>query len=239
MDIEILYRLQEMEIKEGQARRNLRNLPQLKELKGLKEIFEVRKKGLNEKKVQLNEAAQDGNTMEKRQALIEKQRDEISGLLYSGAVSSPKELENLERQAEALKQQASLLTEEILVQMEQKEKLESEVQELTQELEDRYREFQELKDQYQRTKINREQQLRAMEEDKTEILSQIDKLSLDWYDQKKKTFAGTPIAQIMENHACGGCRTLIPITIVKQARAKRMEVFCENCGRLLYAPSIY
>jgi len=239
MSFELLYRMQELEIKEAEMRYNIKRLPQYKELKKLKEQFERQQKNHEEKRILLHNISLSLKGLEDKAAALETKQQEMNKVLYDGSIGNPKELENLEQQINTLKNQVSAINDEIIFQMEQKEKMEQETAQMEKELRQQYREFNELKSGYQRVKLNLEQELAGILEEKSEIVSRIETKWMAWYEKKKVAFAGTPVGKIMDNHACSGCRTVIPITLVKKARTAPGTVYCEQCGRVLFAPSIY
>lgn len=163
---------------------------------------------------------------------------ELDKLLYAGSINNPKELESLEHQMKALKDQISQISDEIIKLMEEKEQIDRELTQIEKEMQVQYQDFNKLKLQYNRKKINLEQDLAGIVEDQEKVSALIDEKWMSWYREKRDKFSGTPVGRIMENHACSGCRTALPVIIVKEARANPGYVFCEKCGRMLFASSI-
>lgn len=238
MEIELLFVLQELEAREAELEKNMKRMPQFKELKAIKQRFESNRKKLEDKKDRLAQLAQNLNGLDDRARTLEERQQEIGRLLYNGSVQNPKELENMQQQLAASEVQLSKINDEILSQMELKEELEIQLRSMTRELQDLYQEFNKLKVQYNRARINLEQEILGVREDKDETASHLNGKWLVWYREHKEKFGGNPVSKVLENHACSGCRTVVSAVIVRQARENPGEVFCENCGRLLYAPSI-
>lgn len=238
MLLKLLFSFQEMEIKERQLQQYIKVLPQFKELKKIKETFTKNQKKLeNTKKIYLEFSRRLKKTEARANILEDKQR-EFNELLYAGTVSNAKELEGLDQQVKILDEQLVEINDEIIKIMVEKDNFEKELREIEHELKVEYQEFNKLKHQYNRVKLNLEQEMLVLTEDKNQVIAQLDKKSLQWYQDKKDKFGGTPVAKVLENHACSGCRTVIPITIVKESRLNLNDVFCENCGRILYAPKV-
>lgn len=238
MSLELLYRFQEMERKEQELEHSLKTLPQLKELKRIKEEFNQNQKKLEvTKEIYLNISRKLKKAEDQVNGLEEKQK-ELNKLLYAGTIKNAKELENMEQQNKVLSEQISCGSDEIIRLLEDKESIRNELAEIEHELKAEYQEFNKLKLEYNRVKLNIEMEMKSMGEDKKELLSKLDEKSLIWYEERKGKFKGTPVAKILENHACSGCRNLIPITIVKEARTAIGSTYCEKCGRVLYAPKV-
>jgi len=236
--LELLYRFQEMEMKERELQQSIKSLPQFKELKKIKERFAVNQKKLETTKTVYLDVSRRLKKAEDQANALEEKQKELSELLYAGTINNSKELESLDQQIKAFDEQLSEISDEIIKMMVEKDSFEKELGEIEHELKVQYQEFNKLKLQYNRVKLNLEQEMAALDEDKRQVLSELDEKSLGWYQDRKDKFSGIPVAKVMENHACSGCRTLIPITIVKETRLNLGSVFCENCGRVLYAPKV-
>lgn len=238
MLLELLYRFQEMERKEEELEKSLKALPQFKELKRIKERFNQSKKKLETTKEVHANISRRLKKAEHQVSGLEDNQKELSRLLYAGTIKNSKELENIEQQINILSEQISRISDEIIIMMDEKESVEKELSEIELELKKEYQKFNKLKLQYNQVKLNLEQEMKSIEEDKKKLLLELDNKTLTWYKENKEKFKGTPVAKVMENHACSGCRTIIPITIVKEARTFPGSIYCEKCSRILYAPEI-
>lgn len=238
MSIERLYLIQELETKEVEIQKRIKKLPQFKELKELKGIFESSQKSLHEKEIRAQELGRMLKKLEHSTIDLEIKEKELSVILYDGSVSNPKELESIQEKLNAIKEKNGSLQEEILSMMGEKEEIDQDIKAVAQELQVMYKEFNRLKGLYNIEKINLEQELAGIKEDKSEMLSQVDKKWLSWFEETKPSYSGTPVGKITDNHSCSGCHTVVPPMIVRAARSKPGEVFCEHCSRLLFAPAI-
>ncbi|WP_089609605.1 zinc ribbon domain-containing protein [Dehalobacterium formicoaceticum] len=238
MLIKSLYHLQELEKREQEIRQSLKSLPQFKELKSMKERFLKLQDQLARSKEEHKKTSDQLKNNEERAQDLAKKIKSLKEFLYGGSSNNVKELENIDLQIKVLEEQMTRINQEIIDLMEGKEQLDQNLKQIEHELKVQYQTFNKIKLQYNRVKINKEQELKGIEEDKEEIITTLDEKSLSWYQERKEKYHGRPIGEIMENHACSGCRSVIPIIIVKEARSKKDLVYCENCGRLLYAPQI-
>ncbi|MGI6678375.1 MAG: zinc ribbon domain-containing protein [Dehalobacterium sp.] len=233
-----LYHLQELERKELEIRQSLKSLPQLKELKKMKKRFLEKQEQLAEAQEAFEKISARLNQSEKQVQDVEEKTRSLKELLYGGTSNNAKELENIDQQLKVLNEQIAKFNLGNLEMMEEKEDLGQKLGQIEQELKVQYQKFNKLKLQYNQVKLNMEQELRGIEEDKQEIMADLDDQSRSWFQARKEKFDGYPIGKIMENHACSGCHTVIPIIIVKEARLKKELVYCECCGRALYAPQL-
>ncbi|NMA13704.1 MAG: hypothetical protein GX930_00495 [Clostridia bacterium] len=238
MNIEMLYLLQELEAREAEVNKKLKKPPQVSQLKIIKEKFETEQRKLTEKNVGLKDTLRQLKKLKNRVVDLEAIEKELTGALYDGSVQNPKELENLQQKLDDAKEQNDVLSNEIITLMVQKDDLENEAKEISAALKVMYREFNQLKGQYSRIKIELEQELAVVIEDKNKLISQIDQKWLSWFIERREKYAGTPVGKITECHFCSGCRTVVPTAVVRHARFQDGDVFCEQCGRLLFAPKI-
>lgn len=236
--LRFLYLFQEIEKKERELKQSLKTLPEFKELKRIKEKFSLNQEKLVDAKNAYENLSQRLKKAEQMVDELEIRQKELNGLLYSGTIKNSKELESMEQQLKAVGEQVSKESDVIIQMLEEKEGIGKTLISIEVNLKKEYRAFNELKLSYNQLKLNLDQEIKVLKADKNQLIAQLDQNSLDWYKENKEKFKGMPVAKILENHACGGCHTLIPITIVKEARIKGNSVYCEKCGRMLYAPRI-
>lgn len=239
MSVEIMFSLQELDAKEKEIQEQIKKLPHFKELVTFKRRFEVLQANLESRKNSMVQISQMLKRHETRAAAMEEKIKCLNNQLYDGSVSNPKELQNLQEQIENISLQIGDINTEILDQMEKKEDVEKELDVMSQELKETYKDFNKLKLQYNAAKLNLEQELLNVQEERKAVASHCEEKWLAWYQKHYPKFGGTPIGKVLDNHACSGCRQIIPIMVVRSARSRPGQVVCESCGRLLYAPNIY
>ena len=152
--------------------------------------------------------------------------------LYSGVVTNPKELQDLQQEIASLGQRHSELEDRLLEKMMAVEEAEAELATLEQALDDA---MSLLKDEQQdlldeRTAL--QTTLRETEERREAALKDVDGESLELYERLKPKKANQPIAA-MENAHCSVCG--IEQTVATQQEVRRAKSFavCNNCGRIL------
>ena len=165
-------------------------------------------------------------------ALQEKAR-QTEESLYSGRITSPRELENLRRDFEYLKQRIAQLEENLLNLMGAVETLEHETAQGEAELaafeahwaaerEADAALYQEL-----RTR------LQALQQEREALRGQIDANALATYDALRRSKGGLPLAP-MRDSTCQICRVAVPIKKAQLVERQEGLILCEGCGRILY-----
>lgn len=151
--------------------------------------------------------------------------------LYSGRITNPKELTNLQHEAEGLKAQRSQLEDKLLEIMEQVELTSASIASISGELKA-------LEDDWH----HRQQQLsRDMEQLKTlladlgnkrQLLSaEIDPQAIEVYSDLKRK-RGTAVVKV-EQGICRGCQLSLPASDLQQVRGGGL-VQCSSCSRILF-----
>ncbi|MCJ7823970.1 MAG: C4-type zinc ribbon domain-containing protein [Anaerolineales bacterium] len=154
--------------------------------------------------------------------------------LYGGSVTNPKELEDLQLESESLKRYLDTLEDrllEVMVALEEAElKHDQASQKLTQLIARKSGENDllnadrlDLLSTIERTEIEREP-----------ALSNISAEDLKTYEKFRQRFGGIALALIHEG-SCGVCGVDLARSIEQDIRSGNTLVYCEQCGRILYA----
>jgi len=166
------------------------------------------------------------------QTLRQKQR-ETDDALYGGRVRSPREVENLRKGSDQLRQQVSYLEDRALELMARIEELEAATSKGGAELEAFVAAYQQehraLTAEYQQLRA-RLQELKSQREALRQGLSR-NELAL--YDHVRATKSGVALAPI-RNGVCQACHVSVPSNKVRAAEREEGIVTCEGCGRILY-----
>jgi len=195
-----------------------------------KEVIDTRNKLAEENKL-LEEVIQ-------QQHSVEWDIEDISGKLakeeeklYSGRISNPKELTDLQSEANMLKTRRSQLEEKAFEVMEQVENttashatLESQLKKLESEWQNKQKEF---SIELERLKGV----ISGLKEKRQNMVADIDPQDIEVYQALKK-LRRTAVARV-EQGMCQGCRIMLPVNEFREARTGSM-VRCGSCGRILY-----
>jgi len=153
------------------------------------------------------------------------------GELYSGRISNPKELTNLQREVDGLRVRRDQLEDKTLGIMDLVELATASVAAKTSELKALEAEWH---SQQQRLSTDMGQ-LKTVLSDlkrKRQLLSaKIDPQTVEFYHQLKKQ-KGTAVAKVVQG-ICRGCRISLPSIELQRARGGSL-VQCSSCGRILF-----
>ncbi|HHX63543.1 MAG TPA: hypothetical protein GX702_01490 [Chloroflexi bacterium] len=153
--------------------------------------------------------------------------------LYSGRISSPRELEALRQDAEVLRQRISRLEEQALDTMSRIDALQEATESGRQALRDyeawwagehealvtRYREL--------------HARLQALQRRRDEIRAALGRAELALYDELRAKKGGIALAPMKEG-TCQTCRVTVPSHKIRMVHSGESVVTCEGCGRILF-----
>jgi uncharacterized protein len=153
--------------------------------------------------------------------------------LYSGRVTSPRELANLQQEREIHLRHLSETEDEVLMGLTQAEELEEAVSKGAQELDHFEKawahEQEQLRVQY-RELGTRLQQLKSERE---ALRATVGRAELGLYDELRKSKAGQALSP-MKGSMCQTCRVTVPSNKAQMAQTGQVLMCCEGCGRILY-----
>lgn len=151
--------------------------------------------------------------------------------LYGGAIKNPKELSNLQREVDELKDRRAKKEDGALEIMDKVEFATASVTTMNDELKRLETEWQSQ----QKELSAKLEQLKSAQSNLTqnrELLSaEIEPQAIEVYLELKKQ-KGTAVAKV-EQGTCRGCQIALPTTELQQARSGNL-VRCSSCGRILF-----
>ena len=186
---------------------------------------------LTTQKQQLVEAKKKQKSAEWELEDLQERINHLNNKLYDGTVKNPKELVNIEHEAESLKGRLSTKEDELLELMSQVEEMETKVKTGTKEFQQLKQEWQQKQENLNRGKVEVDTVLTTLAKNRRELTQQISPEALNLYEQIKLT-KGQAVAKV-EQGRCQGCRITLPISRWQKARAGDL-VQCNNCQKILY-----
>jgi predicted nucleic acid-binding Zn-ribbon protein len=160
--------------------------------------------------------------------------EQVEATLYGGTVRNPKELQDLQNEVAALKRFLDTLEERQLEAMLAVDEADEQDQEAQKTLQ-KYRALAEKKQAElikEREQIESERALSLQRrQGATGIIAPDD---LSTYDRLRKQRAGVAVAKV-EERACNACGSTLTAALHQAARSPSQVVFCDSCGRILYA----
>ena len=159
--------------------------------------------------------------------------DEVESRLYSGNITSVREMEGFQKEASFLKEQLTELDERVLqsmVALDEAQKRIHELEETSVKAEKGWHAEQsdlgqELKD--------RRADLSDMEGRRDALVSQVSGQDIRLYERLRVSKKGQAIAKV-EGGMCRGCSMALPTHQLQRARTGREPVLCNSCGRILF-----
>ncbi len=153
--------------------------------------------------------------------------------LYSGRVTSSKELENLHRDLDVLRRRISALEETALEAMTRVDDLVEAERRAAEELrsfeETWTREREQMAADYRSLRAR----LRELQEERARLREQLDPAVLRLYDELWAKKGGQPLSPLCDR-VCQTCRVTQPSHKVQLVALGNEVVTCEGCGRILY-----
>jgi hypothetical protein len=163
--------------------------------------------------------------------LVQKIKAE-SGRLYSGVVNNAKELQDISREVEALKRRKSVLEDNDLEVMEERDGVEKELEVLTTERSS-------LAAEIERGRVARDAaagetglQLTSAEAERQRWVPRVDPQLLQVYDTIRASKGGVGAAAMVDG-TCQGCHMRLPAQEAERVRTAGGLVRCDECQRIL------
>lgn len=213
-----------------EARR--RNLPEQAALELLEEQLTSLEKTVAEQQAVVDEIA---SRQRKLEADLEKMGLKIAAeqaKMYGGAATNPKELVDLQREVESLKRRISLMEDDDLGIMEEREGAEGELTKLAAEAEGLRGQISEAVKVRDRASADIDEQLNAAVDEREQWAPKFDAELLAFYDELRAAKGGVAAAALVDG-ACQGCHMRLPAQEYDRVRRAAGLVRCDECRRIL------
>ena len=161
--------------------------------------------------------------------------EDTETLLYSGKVTNPKELSDLQKELEYLRRRQASLEERELEEMETVEQLTTKAAVANERfvvVEAAWRsENADLHDEYEALRA----ELTKLLAQRKSVVKRIDARDLAEYDALRKILKGVAVVAVKGN-SCQVCRVQVPQRDLERARDTDQILYCSGCERILYVP---
>lgn len=154
--------------------------------------------------------------------------------LYGGKVRNPKELQDLQNEAEALKRYLNVLEDRQLEAMLQVDEAESQHQATVQHLESTQNRSEAQNAELVIEKDSLLQELERESSEREMIAKGIDGADRRLYDSLRQQRSGIAVAKVTEN-TCSACGSTLSASLLQAARSPNQIARCATCGRILYS----
>jgi len=185
--------------------------------------------------VRRDDVARRQQRLEDEVASIEAKVTELDKRLYSGAISSPRELQALQADIDSLKRHRSDLEDGILVAMEQREPLDAELAALDEERARLDRAAGQFRATIAEAEVEIDRELETVEDLRREAAAGLPADLTELYDQLRAKLGGVAAARLEPGGRCGGCHLTLPATEVARIKRESADMIfrCDQCGRIL------
>lgn len=182
---------------------------------------------------------------EKRKALkstehnVEDQNQKIAqnqNKLYSGAITNPKDLEDLQLESTSLLKYLSVLEERQLEAMLEFDQAQVNYDQISAQVEEISLKKQTESEILSAEKSDLESGISSLRSDREALLTRAEILELPIYEILRKSSGGIAVT-LMQNSSCSACGSNIPSAIEQEARSPTKLSFCPACKRILYPGS--
>ena len=153
--------------------------------------------------------------------------------LYSGKVTNPKELADLQQEIESLERRKAALEDEVLEALVMVEDAQTEKTAADGELETAVAQWDKQSTHYKTEQNGLALSLHKLMQSRKTKASVVDAASMQEYDQLRRQKHGLAVVGLRVN-MCLGCRTTVSANKVREVD-QGQKVYCGGCGRLLAA----
>lgn len=152
--------------------------------------------------------------------------------LYSGSVTNPKELQDIQKEIEALTRQANGIDDKQLELMVEIEDLEAQQQAADAQLADLTAAWQVEQTGLLAEQAQHQAQVEQLNQQRLQALNNVMPAQLVTYDKLRKTKRGTAVSVLSREGICSGCGLGVSTSRRQQASKADGLVYCDNCGRI-------
>ena len=227
--IEALEELQQIDSELKQIESDLDKYPN--EISEYENELQLSRDTLNKKKEQLREAEDTKKQLEQRLKDNEESIKKAEKRLFE--IKTHKEYEALQKEIAETKKSNMQIEEDLLLKMDQIEKLETEINDEESTLEKKESEYREKINEYQKIIDDLKAKHEPKKKEKEQAAAKINNNILNVY-QKIRNRNGSALAEVT-NEICTGCNMNIPPQLYNEVLTQNKLIQCPNCKKILYA----
>ena len=212
------------------------DLPEQRELDELNEQRSAIAVTHAEAQTSLDAVAREQTKLETEIQQIDDKVSHEQNRLYSGDVSNPKELANIQAELDALRRRKAHLEDEELEVMERREGIEKEHGDLVATVADIDAKIADATSRRDAASVEIETELRRLGDERAQLLPTISSEVVEMYEDIRTRRGGVAVGALVDGtcRACG-----LPLSPAQRDEIKRSDdpiIRCENCRRLLVIP---
>lgn len=229
--IEVLYRLQTLDLQLEETKRGLREIEaQL----GENAALTAARDAVGEAERLIGNSEAEMREREWEVTRLDQKIKEFNDRLFSGKVTNPKELASIQKEVEHLGRLKAQQEDQELDLMARLEEQRAELARLKQRYSELEAAVAEERKDLLASKSRLEEDLARQLEERERLVRAANPADIPVYDRLRSQRAGRAVARV-DRSLCEGCRVFLPTHLVQKARTSPAPVFCSSCGRILYA----
>jgi uncharacterized protein len=227
-----ILELQELDLATDRLEARRKELESGEDLRAARERMNATEERVGELRLALDSVAQEQKRLETEVSSLDSKIAAEERRLYDGSVANPKELESIQHEIEALRRRKSIIEDQVLIQMERREEMETRLPGLEAELAEARDRLTEIggSEAAELESIGRALAERTAE--RAALLPQIDEELLELYEDLRAQKRGVGAAAL-EDGVCQGChQKLSPLELESIKRSEGIRR-CAYCRRIL------
>lgn len=231
--LDLLWEYQQLGNLMDGYRQEKNNLPMRKQLRKLKKYLIEQQKRLIELD---DEADKKSNTLNK----IYHEYDNIINNLRidrekieDGSIKNLKQIEQLEKDAQVLKEKTIKKEKELEILMAELDELSGILKKIGIRISKAKREYAKVKSKYDKQAGELQTKYNNVKKKQDELKQKIQENLISKYNKLKDNY-DDPISLVTGNYCCSGCNMQIASLAIQHLKEDSNVVECENCGRILY-----
>lgn len=235
-DLSLLLELQQTDQRIRRIRHQLDDLPEQRELDEAEARATELTRTADAIRVDLDRVSVEQRRLENEIDVLRQRKDAEHTRMYSGDISSPKELQSLRAEIDATERRISDHEDELLEVMERLEALESGTTQVTTEYDELTGRIEQLTQARDEAAQGLLAELAELEVQREKQRSDLSDDLLARYDQRLERFNGLAVAELSDG-MCTGCRIELPVFEINELLDGPPLGTCPQCSRLLVIPA--
>jgi predicted nucleic acid-binding Zn-ribbon protein len=233
-DFDQLLAVQEHDTHLDQLRHRLATLPERAAFEQQQRVIESHDAETSATQERRDAIARDQKRIEDEVAMVEAKASEVDKTLYSGTVTSPRELQGFQDDLSSLRRRQRQLEDEVLAFMEQLEPLDAELERRARERAELAAAASTMADALDAAERAVDGEIAAAERERGDAIAPVPADLVSRYEKLRLQHDGIAIARLVGN-SCGGCHLTLSAVEIDRLKHEPPDalVFCEECGRLL------
>jgi predicted nucleic acid-binding Zn-ribbon protein len=232
--LEALLEVQAHDTRLDQLRHQLENLPAREQRDAATGALADAEASLAARTTARDELAKQQKRVDDEVELLKAKRDGFNTKLYSGTVSNPRELQDLQEEIDSLDRRIRQLEDQELEIMEQVEPVEAELAELSSTLVARRTVLDDAESRLIAAEAELAAEADAQRNRRTVAAEPVPAELLEHYEKLRAGRGGIGVARMVGSQ-CGGCH--LGLSAMEAARMRKLPegevAHCEECGRIL------